>query len=59
MRADLKVKVVTDSTCDLSRAEIENLGAAMVPLSVAFGPEVFYDGELSKDEYWEKSRGPF
>ena len=57
--AGAEVKVVTDSTCDLSRAEIESLGAAMVPLSVSFGPEVFYDGELSKDEYWEKARGPY
>jgi DegV family protein with EDD domain len=53
------IKVVTDSTCDLSTEEIEALGATMVPLSVSFGPEVFYDGELSKDEYWEKTSGPF
>jgi len=31
----------------------------MVPLSVSFGSEVFYDGGLSKDGYWEKTRGPF
>ncbi|HUW96375.1 MAG TPA: DegV family protein [Anaerolineae bacterium] len=54
-----RIKVVTDSTCDLSKDEIEALGATMVPLSVSFGPEIFYDGELSKDECWEKTRGPF
>ena len=54
-----KVKIVTDSTCDLSQAEIESLGVVVVPLSVSFGPEVFYDGELSKDDYWEKTKGQF
>jgi DegV family protein with EDD domain len=54
-----RIKVVTDSTCDLSKDELEALGLTMVPLSVSFGSEVFYDGQLSKDEYWEKTRGPF
>jgi DegV family protein with EDD domain len=53
------IKVVADSTCDLSRVEMEGMGAVMVPLSVSFGPEVFYDGQLSQDEYWEKAKGPF
>ncbi len=54
-----RIRVVTDSTCDLSKDELEALGLTMVPLSVSFGSEVFYDGQLSKDEYWEKTRGPF
>ncbi len=54
---EARVKIVTDSTCDLSRAEIESLGAVMVPLSVSFGHEVYYDGQLSHDEYWEKAQG--
>ena len=49
------IKVIADGTCDLSRAEIEGIGAVMVPLSVSFGPEVFYDGQLSHDEYWERA----
>ena len=57
--AEAKVKVVTDSTCDLSRAEAHSLGIVMVPLPVSFGPEVYYNGELSQDEYWEKAQGPF
>jgi DegV family protein with EDD domain len=54
-----KVKVVADSTCDLSHAEADSLGIVIVPLSVSFGPEVYYDGQLSSDEYWEKAKGPF
>jgi DegV family protein with EDD domain len=30
----------------------------VVPLSVTFGSDVLFDGELSHDEYWEKTRGP-
>jgi DegV family protein with EDD domain len=53
------IKVVTDSTCDLSKDEIEGQGAVMVPLSVSFGPEVFYDGQLPHDEYWERANGAY
>ncbi len=59
MMAGSTMKIVTDSSCDLSKPEIESLGVTVVPLSVAFGPEVFYDGELSHDEFWEKAKGPF
>jgi len=54
-----KIGIVTDSSCDLAKSEIDSLGVAVLPLSVAFGPEVFYDGDLSHDEYWEKTKGPF
>jgi len=57
--AEVKVKIVTDSTCDLSHAEADSLGIVMVPLSVSFGPEIYYNGQLSPDEYWEKAQGPF
>jgi len=57
--AGSKIRIVTDSSCDLPKSEADSLGVAVVPLSVAFGPEVLYDGELSHDEYWEKTRGPF
>ncbi len=59
MMARKTTKVVTDSSSDLSKARAESLGVTVVPLSVAFGPEVFYDGDLSHDEYWEKTKGPF
>ena len=58
VRAASLIKVVTDSSCDLSRSEIDSLGVTVVPLSVSFGSDVFFDGELSNDEYWEKTKGP-
>ncbi|TKJ28700.1 MAG: hypothetical protein CEE40_10915 [Chloroflexi bacterium B3_Chlor] len=54
-----KIRVVTDSTCDLPKGEVDRLGVVVVPLSVSFGPEVFLDGELTHDEFWEKTKGPF
>jgi DegV family protein with EDD domain len=57
--AGSKISIVTDSSCDLAKSEIDSLGVTVLPLSVAFGPEVFYDGDLPHDEYWEKTKGPF
>jgi DegV family protein with EDD domain len=38
------VAVVTDSTCDLPRDLVEELGIRVVPLSVTFGDETFISG---------------
>ncbi len=52
------VRIVTDSSCDLPRRLVERLKIAVVPLIVRFGPEVYNDGELSTEEFWEKADGP-
>ncbi|HHX50024.1 MAG TPA: DegV family protein [Clostridia bacterium] len=39
-----KVKVVTDSTCDLSSEMIAAYDLSVVPLSVRFGEEIYLDG---------------
>ncbi|NIN66478.1 MAG: DegV family EDD domain-containing protein [Anaerolineae bacterium] len=54
-----KIGIVTDSSCDLSRAEANRLGVVLVPLAVSFGPETYLDGELSHDGFWEKAEGPY
>jgi len=46
---------VTDSSCDLPRRLVEQFKIAVVPLVVRFGIEVYRDGELSPEEFWEKS----
>ena len=53
------IRVVTDSSSDLPRPRAESLGVTVVPLSLSFGPEIFYDGDLSPDQYWDKAKGPF
>ncbi len=52
------ISVVTDSSCDLSSNLLEEFGIEVVPLSVLFGSEVYTDGELSLDEFWDKAAGP-
>ena len=52
------IRVVTDSSCDLSSNLLEEFGIEVVPLSVLFGSEVYADGELSLDEFWDKAAGP-
>ena len=50
-----KVKVVTDSTCDIPRELLESLDITMVPLNVHFGTDVFKDyTELSSEEFFKK-----
>ena len=52
------IKVVTDSSCDLSSDLVEEYGIEVVPLTVHFGTEVYSDGDLSLDEFWDKAAGP-
>jgi DegV family protein with EDD domain len=52
------IHIVTDSSCDLSRRLVERLKIVVAPLIVHFGPEVYEDGELSADEFWQKAAGP-
>ncbi len=50
----MTVRIVTDSSCDLSAAEIERHQITVVPLSIRFGDEEFTDGEgLSAAGFYE------
>ncbi len=50
-----RIRVVTDSACDLSAALAAERGVTVVPLSIRFGSEEFVDGTtLSKDEFWSR-----
>ncbi len=53
-----KVRVVADSSCDLPLELVERFKIVIIPLIVRFGAEVYVDGELSTDEFWEKAAGP-
>ena len=49
------VRIVSDSSCDLTRAEAEELGVTLVPLSIRFGDDEFADGEtISVEEFYKK-----
>ena len=49
------IKIVTDSTADLSKEQIEKYGIKVIPLIVTFGSESFADGvDLSAKEFYRK-----
>lgn len=49
------VRVVTDSTADLSESQQQSVGITVVPLQVRFGDQVFKDHvELTGDQFFEK-----
>ena len=51
----MTVRIVTDSSCDLSSADIERHQITVVPLTIRFGDEEFTDGVgLSAENFYEK-----
>jgi fatty acid-binding protein DegV len=49
------VKIVTDSTSDITRDLALSLGITVVPLTVFFGKQSFLDRvEMSTDEFYER-----
>ena len=51
----MTIRIVTDSACDLSDAELAEWGIGMVPLSIRFGDEEFTDRtQLSTDEFYRR-----
>jgi len=51
----MTVRIVTDSSCDLSADEIERHQITVVPLTIRFGDEEFTDGQdLSAEQFYAK-----
>jgi len=51
----MTVRIVTDSTSDLTQEITNELGITVVPLYVRFGDEVYIDGvDLTTDEFYRK-----
>lgn len=49
------VKILTDSSCDLSPARCQELGVEMLPITVNFGSESFRANvDISNDEFYQK-----
>jgi len=49
------VRIVTDSSCDLSSDEADELGIDIVPLSIRFGDKEFTDRvDLSVEEFYQR-----
>lgn len=53
----MTVRIVTDSTCDLPRDLIEELGITVVPLTVIFGDASLLDGvTITAPEFYDRLR---
>jgi len=52
-----RIRVVTDSACDLSADVAAEHGVTIVPLTIRFGAEEFVDGrDLSTEEFWSRCK---
>lgn len=49
------IAIVTDSACDLGSHLTRQHQIDVVPLLVRFGSEMFRDGELSQEAFWERA----
>ena len=51
----MAIKIVTDSSADLSAQLVQELGVTVVPLYVRFGEEVYRERvEITEDEFYQK-----
>ncbi len=51
----MTVKIVTDSTSDITRALAEEIGVTVIPLTVMFGHEAFLDRvDMTTDEFYRR-----
>ena len=51
----MPVRIVTDSSSDLTEAQATDLGIEVVPLSIRFGDDEFVDRtELTVDEFYRR-----
>lgn len=58
MAANHRVKIVTDSTCDIPPSIARELDIDLVPLTVHFGSEVYRDGvDLTAEQFYRRLRG--
>ena len=49
------IRIVTDSTCDLSRQEQQSLGIDVIPLTINFDGRIYKDGiDLTHAQFYEK-----
>jgi len=52
-----RIRIVTDTACDLSADVAEAHGITLVPLSIRFGSEEFVDGrDLTTAEFWARCK---
>ena len=51
------IKLVADSSSDISESEAVDLGIELVPLSVSIGKASYPENTITHDEYWRLTKG--
>lgn len=49
-----KIKIITDSSCDLNKDIIEKYNIGVVSLNVSFGEETYIDGQMDNNVFYER-----
>lgn len=49
-----KIKIVTDSSCDLNKEIIEKYNIGIVGLNVSFGNKTYIDGEIESENFYKR-----
>lgn len=49
-----KIKIITDSSCDLNKDIIEKYNIGIIGLNVSFGDETYIDGEMENDVFYKR-----
>lgn len=49
-----KVKIITDSSCDLNKELVEKYNIGIVKLNVAFGEDAYVDGEIESEAFYKR-----
>lgn len=52
------IRIITDSSCDLLPELLQESDIEVVPLIVRFGTDIYADGKISAEAFWEKAAGP-
>lgn len=48
-----KIRIVTDSSCDLNNEIAEKYNIEIVPLNIVFGDDIYANGEIEKAEFYK------
>jgi len=54
----MAIRIITDSTSEITQAQAKELNITVVPMTVSFGNEVFTDGiDITPEEFYTRMRG--
>jgi DegV family protein with EDD domain len=55
MEVNVKIKITSDSTCDLSHELVEKNNIKIIPLSITYGEETYKDGvDITPDDMFRR-----